>query len=192
MITNTKKGIEPVYFNLLLFLLSVSMMFAGFTSAYVVRESQGKWLDFDLPNFLWLSTAVAIISSVTMQLAFNKAKKDKKDHITGLVLITFLLGLVFLYTQFMSFVEIYNYDYKIVFGGKQSNPSGSFFYVFVFIHALHIIGGIIFLLFLLIKSLLKEVHSNNMLNIRMCKTYWHFLGGLWLYLFIFLLFNHLK
>ncbi|MFK7899302.1 MAG: heme-copper oxidase subunit III [Cyclobacteriaceae bacterium] len=183
-------GTHPKLFNMWLFIVSICMMFAGFTSAYVVSKSAGKWLEFDLPSMLWYSSAVIVVSSITMQLSYYFAAKDKFNLLKLFVASTFVLGIVFLVTQFEAWKQIYNYDYKIVFAGKQSNVSGSLFYVITGLHALHIISAVIFLFVVLIYTLQNKIHSKKMLNIKMCTTYWHFLGGLWIYLFLFLLLNN--
>ena len=79
---------------------------------------------------------------------------------------------------------------KIFFGGVDSNPAGSFLYVLTGVHAFHLITGLIFLLIVLRKSFRYQVHSRQMLSIGNVTIYWHFLGGLWLYLYLFLLLNH--
>jgi cytochrome c oxidase subunit III len=99
--------------------------------------------------------------------------------------LTTLLGLVFLVTQWYSWVALVERDVYFV-----GNPSGSFLYVFTGLHALHLISGVIFLIIVLISSFNYKVHSQNMARMEMCSTYWHFLGGLWIYLFMFLLLNH--
>jgi cytochrome c oxidase subunit III len=70
------------------------------------------------------------------------------------------------------------------------NPSESFLYILTGMHGLHLISGIIYMVLVLADTFRYKVHSKSLLRLEMCATYWHFLGGLWLYLFIFLLLNH--
>jgi len=120
-----------------------------------------------------------------MQWAYIAAKRDKLEQVKLALSITTILGLAFLYGQFQAWGQLV--DAGVFFVG---NPAGSFMYVFTGIHAAHLISGVIYLLYMLFSSFRYKVHAKNMLNMDMCTTYWHFLGGLWIYLFIFLLLNH--
>jgi cytochrome c oxidase subunit 3 len=119
---HTIKLLNPYYG---LVLLSIVMMFAGLTSAYVVRADNGNWLLFNLPNAFYLSTAVIVTSSITLFFALQMAKKDNKKGVIIGLLVTFALGLLFSYCQYSGWGELYSKN--IVFGGKSSNAAGSFF-----------------------------------------------------------------
>ncbi|MFT5157438.1 MAG: cytochrome c oxidase subunit 3, partial [Bacteroidia bacterium] len=73
-------------------------------------------------------------------------------------------------------------------GSEGGLVSGSFIIALVALHLLHLLGGILFLLVVLIKSLMLRVHKKNLLSINLCNTYWHFVGLLWIYLYMFLIF----
>ncbi|MGY6744740.1 MAG: cytochrome c oxidase subunit 3 [Cecembia sp.] len=178
-------AMHPKKFALWLFIVSVVMIFASLTSAYIVRQAEGNWLEFQLPAIFWYSTGVIIISSLTLHYAYLAAKKDNLSNVRLGMILTSFLGLAFLILQWYSWVALV--DREVFFVG---NPAGSFLYVFTGLHALHLISGVIFLIIVLISSFRYEVHSKNMNTMEMCVTYWHFLGGLWLYLFMFLLLNH--
>ena len=165
-------------------IISIIMMFAGLTSAYVVRADNGNWLLFDLPNAFYLSTAVIITSSLTMFYAFRMAKNNNnKGTVIGL-LATFVLGLLFAYFQYSGWGELYSKH--IVFGGKSSNASGSFLYLITFLHLLHLFAGLISLLVTLKNSIKGKYNAENTLGLELCSIYWHFLDILWVYLFLFL------
>jgi cytochrome c oxidase subunit 3 len=167
-------------------IISITMMFAGLTSGYVVRADNGNWLIFNLPNAFYLSTAVIITSSITLFFALQMAKKDnKKGTILGL-LVTFVLGLVFTYSQFVGYGELM--DKHIFFAGKSANASGSFLYVLTFMHLLHLFAGLIVVLITLKNSIKGRYTSQNTLGLELCSIYWHFLDILWVYLFLFLYF----
>ena len=167
-------------------IISITMMFAGLTSGYVVRADNGNWLIFNLPNAFYLSTAVIITSSITLFFALQMAKKDnKKGAILGL-LVTFVLGLVFTYSQFVGYGELM--DKHIFFAGKSANASGSFLYVLTFMHLLHLFAGLIVVLITLKNSIKGRYTSQNTLGLELCSIYWHFLDILWVYLFLFLYF----
>jgi cytochrome c oxidase subunit III len=178
-------SMHPKKFALWLFIVSVVMVFASLTSAYIVRQGEGNWLEFNLPEIFWYTSLVIIVSSVTMHWAYLSAKKDALDSLRLALIITSFLGIVFLVGQWYSWVALVDRDVYFV-----GNPSGSFLYVFTGLHALHLISGVIFLIIVLISSLRYKIHSQNMAQMEMCVTYWHFLGALWLYLFMFLLLNH--
>jgi cytochrome c oxidase subunit 3 len=171
-------------FALWLFIVSIVMVFASLTSAYIVRRSEGNWLEFDLPSMFYINTGVLLFSSVTCHLAFFAAKKDQLTSVRVYLGITLLLGMFFLLSQFLAWKQLV--DMKVFFVG---NPSGSFLYVLSGLHGAHIISGVLFILIMLIRAFQQLVHSKNILWLGMCTTYWHFLDGLWLYLFIFLLLN---
>lgn len=178
-------AMHPKKFALWLFIVSVVMIFASLTSAYIVRQAEGNWLEFELPQIFWYGSAVIILSSITLHWAYLSAKKDDLNNLKIGMITTSILGVVFLVMQWYSWVNLVDKDVYFV-----GNPSGSFLYVFTGLHALHLISGVIFLLFVLFSSLKYQVHSREMNAMEMCVTYWHFLAGLWLYLFMFLLLNH--
>ncbi len=178
-------SMHPKKFALWLFIVSVVMLFAALTSAYIVKQSDGNWLSFELPGIFAINTVIIAISSLTMHLAYLTAKKDSLDRIKWMLLITVILGLLFLFGQYVSWSELVKHNVYFV----SNYPSGSFIYIFTGLHGLHLVSGIVFLLITFRSSLLAKIHSKNLAQIEMCMTYWHFLGGLWLYLYLFLLFN---
>ena len=185
-------SMHPKKFMLWLFIVSIVMIFASMTSAYIVRQSEGDWLQFALPDALWASTVVIIVSSFTAQWAYNAAKKDNIKNMKIAMGLTMLLGVTFLVLQVVACGEMI--ENNIYFGGVDRannavNPSGSFVYVLLFLHAVHLITGVIFLFLVGIAVFKYEVHSQATTRIQMSTIYWHFLGGLWVYLFIFLVIN---
>ncbi|MFD2245748.1 cytochrome c oxidase subunit 3 [Pontibacter ruber] len=181
-------GTHPLKFALWLIIISIIMMFAAFTSAYIVRRAEGNWLEYDLPSILIVNTVVIILSSVTMQMAYNAANKNNLSLLKVMLLLTLGLGTAFLIGQWNAWADLVNNN--IYFGGQGSNPSGSFLYVLTGVHGFHLITGLIFIILVLTASFKYKVHSKKMLRIQLCTLYWHFLGGLWIYLYIFLRVNH--
>ena len=178
-------SMHPKKFALWLFMVTVVMLFAAFTSAYIVRQSEGNWLQFELPAAFWITSGIIILSSLTMHWAYLSAKKDNLDTVKLAMGITTVLGIAFLVGQFMAWEELVKENVYFV-----GNPAGSFVYVFTGLHGVHLIGGVVFLLIVLIQTFRYKVHAKNLDQIEMCATYWHFLDGLWLYLFLFLLLNN--
>ena len=178
-------SMHPGKFMLWLFMVSVVMIFAAFTSAYLVRQAEGNWLEFELPTIFWFNSAVLLASSVCMHWAYAAAKADRLGSLKTAITLAFVLGMTFLVGQWIGWGQLVSIN--VYFGGNSSNPSGSFLYVLTGVHALHLISGLIVLLFALVAAFRYRIHSKNTVQIEMCATYWHFLDVLWLYLFVFLL-----
>lgn len=167
-------------------IISMIMFWAGLTSAYIVRQNAGNWLVFNVPETFFISTAIIILSSITFLIAQNSVKKNNQKGIVLGTLATLILSIIFIAFQYKGWGDLFSKG--IVLGGKYSNPSGSFFILFVWAHWAHFIGGIISLMVVLINSLRKKYTAENALGIELCGIYWHFLSILWVYLFLFLYF----
>tara|TARA_B100001109_G_scaffold159992_1_gene130210 strand:- start:193 stop:768 length:576 start_codon:yes stop_codon:yes gene_type:complete len=172
---------------LLFALLSITMTFAGLTSAYIVSKGRPDWLvDFKLPTLFFYSTLLLIISSVTIQIAkYNLTQNKSKKNVLIWLLATLLLGIVFCVLQFFSFKNLIEMGY--FFAGAQSTITTSFIYVLTFLHAVHLFAGIIVLL-VLIYNTNRDKYLVNKLGFNLGVTFWHFLDILWLYLFLFFYF----
>lgn len=182
--TKQPLAMNPKKFAMWLFIVTVIMVFGALTSAYIVRQAEGNWTFFDLPQLFWVNTVIIIVSSLTMHWAYRSAKKDNLESVKIATIITTILGLAFMIGQFLAWKDLVSNKIYLV-----GNPSGSFVYIISGLHGLHVVGGVVFLLILLSSALRFKVHSKSLNQIEMCATYWHFLGGLWLYLFLFLLLN---
>ena len=176
---------HPLKFALWLFIVTVVMIFAALTSAYIVRQSEGNWLIFELPSIFTINTIILVASSLTMHLAYLAAKKDNFNSLKIFMILTAILSIAFFVGQYEAWGALVDRDVYFV-----GNPSGSFLYVISGLHAFHLVSGLIFILIMLFSAFKDKVHSKNMVKMEMCTTYWHFLDGLWVYLFIFLLLNH--
>jgi cytochrome c oxidase subunit III len=172
-------------FALWLFIITIVMIFAALTSAYIVRQAEGNWVVFDLPVELYYTTGIILLSSITMHWAYLAAKKDELLQVKMAITLTSILGLAFLTGQVYVWGALV--DMRIFLVG---NPSGSFLYILSGLHGLHLVSGVIFLIIVLISTFNYKVHAKNLNQIQMCTTYWHFLDALWVYLFLFLLLNH--
>ena len=161
---------------------SISMFFAGLTSAYIVRKGEGNWVEFVLPEWFWYSTITIVVSSAILILAQQNIKKDKS--IFSLVLGVLVLGLLFTFFQFNGWNELTSKG--IYLTGKGSNVAGSFLYILTLAHLVHLIGGLIALLVTAINAKRKKYSSENYLGLEIASIYWHFLSILWVYLFCFL------
>lgn len=167
-------------------IFSSVMLFAGLTSAYIVRQADGNWLQFTLPSMFWISTGLILASSASVNWALIAAKKNQYKHVKYALSLTLLLGIGFCVTQILGWRDLTNGG--IYFAGKTSNPSGSFLYILSGLHLAHIFSALIYCAVILKKSLSNSYNSNNTAGVKHCGLYWHFLDGLWVYLFIFLMF----
>lgn len=187
--TGNRKGevlsMDPKKFILWLFIVSIVMLFASQTSAYLVKRAEGNWTEFEIPSIFMYSTFVLVLSSITMHWAYLSAKRDNFAQVKLAVSITFVLGMVFLGMQFEGWKELV--DMKVFFVG---NPSGSFFYVFTGLHGIHLMMGLMLILVALVAAFRMNIHSKRLRLIGICATFWHFLDVLWVYLFVFLLTFH--
>lgn len=185
IIDEREPGVEPKKFVLWLLLVSSIMLFAGFTSAYIVRRGEGEWVVFELPIMFMLNTGVVVLSSVFMQWAYISAKKDELNQTKLGLGLAIVLGTLFCIMQYWGWSQmVYN---SIYFGF--ANPSGSFVYVITGLHMAHVIIGILYLVIIFIQTFRFKVHKKAIRGIAMCNTYWHFVGILWIYLYVFLLLN---
>jgi cytochrome c oxidase subunit III len=178
-------SMNPKKFALWLFIASVFMLFAAWTSAYIVKRADAGWSEIVLPSTFWVNTVIIGLSSISMFGATRAARKDNSDLLKIFISATAVLGVAFLVGQIVAFGEMVSLNEHFTGG----NVSHSFMYLLTGAHGVHVVSGIIFLIIALFSSFRNKVHSANMNQIEMCATYWHFLGILWLYLFVFLLWN---
>jgi cytochrome c oxidase subunit 3 len=179
------RSVNPKIFTMWLFIVSIVMLFAAFTSAYLVRKAEGNWVEFKLPDLFYYSTGVLMASSISMHAALIAAKKDQFNALRLSISITFVLGLLFLVMQYYGWAQLV--EMNVYFVG---NPSGSFVYVFSGLHGLHLISGLVVLLVALVAAFRLRINAKALTQIKICSTYWHFLDALWVYLFLFLLINN--
>jgi cytochrome c oxidase subunit 3 len=178
-----RKKIHPYKFSLWVAMASILMMFAGFTSAYIVKSNDTNWLEFTLPPVFLYSTVVILISSLTIHLATKAFKARNMGRYRLLITITAILGLAFVALQWTGFNYLESNGVKIT--GANSNAAASFLGVITGVHMLHVIGGVIVLLIMFIKAFntRKKVYSS--VSIEVAGTYWHFVDIIWIYLFLF-------
>lgn len=176
------------YKLLLLFaMISMTMMFAGLTSAFVVSKSRADWLkDFQLPTAFYFSTAVIIACSITFHLAKKAIQKNNHTATSTFLLATLMLGIGFVILQFMGFGQIVANGYY--FTGAESSITTTFLYIVTVVHLIHLAGGIISLLIIIYNHFKQKYNSTQTLGIELGAMYWHFLDLLWVYLFLFLYF----
>jgi cytochrome c oxidase subunit 3 len=148
MSTVEKKRIHPQMFALYIAMASIGMMFAGLTSAYIVRKSQDNWRIFEIPAIFWASTIAIVLSSVTLIVALKKLKNRELAQSKRMVVLSLVLGLSFGILQYIGFHELYNMPNPVRVEG---NPSESFLFIIWGLHLLHIAGGIVALVIVLFR-----------------------------------------
>ncbi len=180
-----RKGIVGMWVSL----GSILMMFTALTSAYIVRTRlSDDWRPLWMPQTLWLSTLLILASSVTFEMARRSLKKGREQAYSRALLLTVLLGLGFLAAQLLSWRQLVAQGIYL-----DSNPHSSFFYLLTGVHGLHLLGGILALDYLLLRNRRQGVAQSEAREKRQVVAdvvgiYWHFLDGLWVYLFLLLFF----
>lgn len=160
----------------------ISMFFAGLTSAYIVRKAEGNWIVFQLPDWFLFSTIALVCSSICLIIAKRIIKQNKSA--TSWLFIALLLGCIFAFSQFKGWESLVVQGLYMT--GEGSNVSSSFLYVITLSHLAHLSGGLIALLVTTINSKKGKYNTENYLGIELISIYWHYLAGLWLYLYFFM------
>ncbi len=180
---NERAKISMMWFAM----ISMFMTFAGLLSAYIVSSKREDWLiDFQLPNVFVVSLATIFLSSICFYLAKKAIVNEQKKLATSMLFATFATGVLFVWLQFKGFGEIL--DLNLHPTGGASNVKTSFIYIIVFVHLLHIVGGLLVLTITIKNHLLDKYTKNNHLGITLAGMYWHFVDVLWVCLFCFLYF----
>lgn len=214
---NTRK------FLLWLGIASIVMLFAGLTSAYIVRQGEGRWVDFKLPSLFIVSTIMIVLCSLTLHWAVVSVKKNNLPRMNLALIMAAVFGLGFVLFQYLASKQLVeggiylsgsvrdiNMDYQYISADttnpriklilkdnpdlKNENPldvqnvAGSFLYTIAGLHVAHVLSAIIALTVVLWRALRKKYAAANYEGISLCATYWHFLDGLWIYLYLFLIF----
>jgi cytochrome c oxidase subunit 3 len=167
---------------------SILMLFVALTSAYIVRSaSSNDWQPIAMPKVLWLSTALILISSITMEISRRSLKQQRDQDYGRWLIMTVALGLAFLATQLFAWRQLVRQGVYLA-----SNPYNSFFYLFTAAHGLHLLGGILALGYLLLRTTRRRSTVEGELRragaADAATIYWHFMDGLWLGLFFLLFF----
>lgn len=176
------KKMHPFKFTLWVAIGSIVMMFAGLTSAFIVKSNQAGWQTITMPKVFWVSTAVIIISSITLQMALRSFKQRAMSQYRLLIGLTLLLGVAFIILQWIGFQQLW--EQKITFKGA---GAGQFLYVIFGLHGLHVIGGVIALSVMFTKAFIGKTKLYSSVPVEVMATYWHFVDLLWIYLLVFFL-----
>lgn len=180
--TKTRR-IPPLKFALWISLASISMMFAGFLSAYIVRLAAGNWLEFPLPIYFTISTGVVILISITLHLCFLAFKNEMEGRYKALLVTSLLLGILFVTLQYQGWMEMSAMGIDL-----KGNPSGAFVYMISAVHLAHIVGGLTVLVVAHLHAfgLPFIVTQKRVDRLDLTCQYWHYVDLLWVVLFLFL------
>ncbi|HMP32290.1 MAG TPA: cytochrome c oxidase subunit 3 [Saprospiraceae bacterium] len=182
---NQEIKFNPQLFGLWLGMASIIMLFGALTSAYIVKQGASNWLNIQVPSIFYVSTAVILLSSLSLHIARNNFRKANVSQYRKFLYITFILALSFLVVQYNGWAQLFSNGVDL-----KSNVAGSFFYLITGAHAAHILGGIGALIATIINAHILSQNNNESRKIRveMLLHYWHFLGILWVYLLGFILY----
>jgi cytochrome c oxidase subunit III len=162
-------------------IFAITMSFAALTSALMVRQGSGDWKHIDLPRIIFLNTAFLLISSGTFEMARRRVTQGTKSQTRAglpLLMVTLALGLLFVAGQYLVWRQL---AAQALYLATTSNSS--FFYVLTAMHALHLLGGMAALTYLIGRIASSHV-SFRWTLFEATIIYWHFMGGLWLYLLV--------
>jgi cytochrome c oxidase subunit 3 len=164
-------------------MFAITMSFAAFTSALFIRQASTDWTHIAAPPILFASTAVLLMSSLMMELSRREVTAHSSSDIntnrkaSALAAATLLLGIAFVGGQYLVWTKLAAQGLYLA-----TNPNSSFFYLLTGVHALHVIGGIVALAYLLAHLVLRSPVRRNLVN--GVVIYWHFMTALWLYLLV--------
>jgi cytochrome c oxidase subunit 3 len=184
-------AIEPEKYRIGMWvgLASILMLFIALTSAYIVRGvpalsgGDNDWLPLEMPRVLWLTTAVLLLSSVSIELARRALKRNEYAGFKRWISLTTLFGVAFLTGQLMAWKQLTSQGVYI-----NSHPHSSFFYLLTSLHGVHLLGGVIALGYVTVAALRMRIGFKRRTAVDVTAIYWHFMDGLWIYLFGLLFF----
>jgi cytochrome c oxidase subunit 3 len=162
--------------GLWMFLGTVAMLFAAFTSALVVRRSTGDWIDVHLPFILWVNTGVLVTSSATLERARRLGSTNRRRAVAW-VAATCVLGILFFGGQIEAWRELSRLGFYL-----PTSPAASFFYVLTGVHATHLVAALLCVVLLLARTVSSRAQREWPYIAGAVATFWHFLTGVWIYL----------
>jgi len=163
------------------FLSAVVMLFIAFTSAYVARRQEAGWPAIALPWVLWLNTAVLLGSSVALEWGRARLRRGDLAGLERGLRLTAWLGIAFVIGQLFAWRSLAQQGVYLA-----SNPHSSFFYLLTGAHGLHLLGGLAALAVVAVRGAARRYTPADHDGLNVFTVYWHFMDGLWLYVFALL------
>jgi cytochrome c oxidase subunit 3 len=170
---------DQLRLGLWIFLATVTMLFAAFTSAYIVRRSGSDWRHITLPSMLWINTAILAASSMAVEIATRLGRRGLWRRASSAFAGAFVLGLAFLGGQLFAWRQMVAAGVYL-----PSSPHSSFFFMLTGAHAVHVLAALAVLGWALAKTRSAAADPRPWsAQVDLCRTFWHDLGGVWLFLF---------
>ena len=163
------------------FLAAVTMLFVAFTSAYLARRQELGWYEIAMPGILWVNTGVLLASSGALEWARSALRRDDPLGVLRGLAITAALGILFVLGQLVAWRHLAAQGVFLT-----SSPHSSFFYLLTGTHGLHLLGGLGALGVVLLRAWQGRYTAREQAGLTVFATYWHFMGALWVYLFVLL------
>jgi cytochrome c oxidase subunit 3 len=174
--------VSKAQIGLWVFLTAVIMLFAGLTSAYIVLRGAPDWQNINVPALLWGDTVVLLASSISIEFARRAIRRNQIPVMNQWLVVSGILGFVFLVGQVVAWRQLVNAGVYL-----QSTLHSSFLFVLTGVHGVHLLGGIVALMVVLGKARIGYLTQTDHEPLKLCATYWHFMDGLWIYLFVLLI-----
>jgi cytochrome c oxidase subunit 3 len=182
-----KLNLQPKKFNMWLFMITSFMLFAAFTSGFIVyaQGSADKGIKIILPQAFIYSTIIILLSSGSMYLAYRAAKQLQVNRQRQYLWLTIFLGVAFFCMQFYAWTVLVKMGVYLI----NPNASQSFIYIFTGVHLVHILAGLVLVINSLVSSYRNSPPVKSLFRLEMASIFWHFVDILWIYLYVFLLLN---
>jgi len=179
-----RSKIHPHKFALYVSMASIMMMFAGLTSAFVVRRAAGNWLEFYMPREFYISAAVIVASSICLHLSVRSFKRGSAAGYKLFMILAMICGIAFVGLQYSGWLTLDAGGIAV-----DGNPSGSFVYAISGLHVAHVVGGIAVLLVCVLRAFTVPYKrtERRLIRLELSAIYWHFVDILWLYLLFFMI-----
>lgn len=185
-VSQQRQAIHPHKLLMYVAMGSIFMMFAGWISAFLVREGQGRWQHLEMPWAFYFSTIVIVASSFTIHKATKAIKAKKLSQFRSLLGATMILGVAFIALQVFGFYHMYE---EMGISWSDNNAAGEFTYAIPALHGVHVLGGVIALLvYYLVIRFRRSKQTYSSTGAEILAIYWHFVDALWIFIFLFLLF----
>jgi cytochrome c oxidase subunit III len=183
-ITEQRGRLHPHKLMMWMAMGSLFMVFAGLTSAFILQSTSPNWVKFKLPTIFWVSTIFIVVSSYTMHESVKAFKTRDQKKYKKFVLLTALLGVLFIVSQIIGFNNLYQQRITL-----QGNASNGFLFIICGLHIAHVVAAIIALIIVYLIAFRKKVKVYSSTSIEVMSLFWHFVDALWIYLFLFFLLN---
>jgi cytochrome c oxidase subunit 3 len=174
--------ISKAHLGTWILLTAVIMLFAGFSSAYIVLRGVPEWQNITIPRLAWANTVVLLFSSVAIEFARAAVRRNRGDGVRQWLVVSGILGVAFLIGQFLVWRQLVSAGVYL-----STTLHSSFFYVLTGAHALHLAGGLLGMAIVLRHAFADRLTARNHESLRACALYWHFMDFIWVYCFLMLL-----